>query len=77
MEIYIIMVIIGIAVLMISCYSLGKSNGEAPHLFKENAEIEELEEEINRLREQKEYYQKRMNYLLNFREAEKEVDEDF
>ena len=77
MEIYIILVVIGIAVLMISCYSLGKSNGEAPHLFKENAEIEELEEEIKQLREQKEYYQKRMNYLLNFRESQEKVDEDF
>lgn len=77
MELYIIGIIIGLAVLMISCYSLGKSNGEAPHLFKENAEIEELEEEIKQLREQKEYYQKRMNYLLNFRESQEKVDEDF
>ena len=77
MEFYVIMVIIGLAILMISCYALGKSNGEAPHLFKENAENEELEEEVKELREQKEYYQKRMNYLLNFRESQKEVDEDF
>lgn len=77
MEIYIILVVIGIAVLMISCYSLGKSNGEAPHLFKENAEIEELEDEVKELKETIDYQKKRINYLLNFREAEKEVDEDF
>lgn len=77
MEIYIIMVIIGIAVLMISCYSLGKSNGEAPHLFKENAEIEELEKENKELRDKIDRQKKRIQYLMNFREAEKEVDEDF
>lgn len=77
MEIYIIMVIIGIAVLMISCYSLGKSNGEAPHLFKENSEIEELEDEVKELKETIDRQKKRIQYLMNFREAEKEVDEDF
>lgn len=77
MEIYIILVVIGIAVLMISCYSLGKSNGEAPHLFKENAEIEQLEDEVKELKEKNECQKKRIEYLMNFREAEKKVDEDF
>ena len=77
MEFYVIMVIIGLAILMISCYSLGKSNGEAPHLFKENAEIEELERENKELKETIDCQKKRINYLMNFREAEKKVDEDF
>lgn len=77
MEIYIILVIIGILVLMISCYSLGKSNGEAPHLFKENSEIEELEKENKELRDKIEIQKKKIEYLLNFRESQKEVDEDF
>ena len=77
MEFYVIMVIIGVLVLMISSYSLGKSNGEAPHLFKENAEIEELERENKELRDQIDYQKKRINYLLNFRESQEKVDEDF
>lgn len=77
MEIYIIMVVIGLAVLMISCYSLGKSNGEAPHLFNENTEIKELERENKELRKTIEGQRKRIHYLMNFRESQKEVDEDF
>ena len=77
MELYIIGIIIGLAVLMISCYSLGKSNGEAPHLFKENAEIEELEKENKELRDQIDRQKQRINYLLNFRESQEKVDEDF
>ena len=77
MELYIIGIIIGLAVLMISCYTLGKSNGEAPHLFGENAEIEELEKENKELRKTVEGQRKRIEYLLNFRESQEKVDEDF
>ena len=77
MEFYVIMVIIGVLVLMISSYSLGKSNGEAPYLFKENTEIEELERENKELKETIDCQKKRINYLLNFREAQNKVDEDF
>lgn len=77
MEFYVIMVIIGVLVLMISSYSLGKSNGEAPHLFKENAEIEELEKENRELKEKIDHQKKRIIYLMNFREAQNKVDEDF
>ena len=77
MELYIIGIIIGLAVLMISCYSLGKSNGEAPHLFNENSKIEELEDENKELRKTIEGQRKRIEYLMNFRESQKEVDEDF
>lgn len=77
MEFYIIMVIIGVLVLMISSYSLGKSNGEAPHLFKENSEIEELVKENEELKEKVDYQKRKIEYLLNFRETQNKVDEDF
>lgn len=77
MELYIVGIIIGLAVLMISCYTLGKSNGEAPLLFGENAEIEELEKENKELRKTIEAQRKRIEYLLNFRESQEKVDEDF